>query len=65
MINNQNDLVYKDQISNLTVKLKDYRLKSKELEEMLLENENKRLDMRKKIDDLTTSEYEAYEAFKA
>lgn len=59
MINNQNDLVYKDQISNLTQKLKDYRLKSKELEEMLLENENKRLDMRKKIDDLTTSEYEA------
>jgi Trp operon repressor len=58
MMDQQHDQAYGKQIELLTQKIKEYRSKSKELEGLLLDNENKRLDMRKQIEELAMSENE-------
>lgn len=58
MMDHQNDKAYGKQMDMLTQKVKEYRTKCKELEGLLLDNENKRLDMRRQIEEISSSENE-------
>lgn len=54
MINDQGDRAYKAQIDSLTLKIKEYRVKAKELEGLLLDSESKRLETVKNLEAKTT-----------
>lgn len=60
VLNNQNENAYSKQAQVLTLKVKEYRVKCKELEAHLLEIENKRLEQRKQIEELSLAENKAY-----
>lgn len=59
VLHHQNENAYGKQADVLTQKIKEYRIKCKELEAHLLDIENKRLEQRKQIEELTLSENKA------
>lgn len=52
----QNERIYKNEIESLQQKVKDYRIKLKEMEQLLQESDLKRLDSMKNLENLTISE---------
>lgn len=60
MINTQSDQAYRKQIDNLTLKVKEYRTKSKELEGLLLDAETRRMDTMRALEEKTSECVRAY-----
>lgn len=54
MLHDQGDKAYRSQIESLTLKVKEYRIKSKELEGLLLDAETARLEAVKNLEAKTT-----------